>query len=106
MRKMIMAVVPRDEFDAVLQALVANGYTATFSESKGGILRQAQQILFIAVAQEELEQVISIIRDNCHTRVKADRLQPAGGHPSPKTNQKKVGGAVIFVWDLDRFEIY
>jgi len=106
MRKMIMAIVPRDEFDVVLQALVTNGYTATFSQSKGGMLRQAQQMLFIAVAKEDLEQVTSIIRDNCRTRAKVDAFQPAEGDSSPKTDPKKVWGAVIFVWDLEHFEIY
>lgn len=100
MRKMIMGVVPRDEFEAVLKALVANGYTATFSESKGGILRQAQQLFFIAVAAEELERVVAIIRDHCRPRVQA------GGPSLPTAGQKKVGGAVIFVWDLERFEIH
>jgi len=101
-----MAVVPRDELDAVLKALVANGYTATFSESKGGVLRQAQHMLFIAVAAEELEQVIAIIRGNCHIRDQADTLQPAGARSPLTTDPQKMGGAVIFVWDLDRFEIY
>lgn len=36
MRKMVMTVVPRDGAEALLNALVDAGYTATFMESRGG----------------------------------------------------------------------
>jgi uncharacterized protein YaaQ len=104
--KMVMAVVPRDEAGHVLEALVAAGHTATFSESRGGALRQAQQTLFIAVERVNLERVLTIIRKSCRSQVTLEtaeaeeRLSPA----APSTAE--VGGAVVFVWDLDRFEIY
>jgi uncharacterized protein YaaQ len=108
--KMIMAVVPRDEVEAVLNALVAAGHTATFTESRGGMLRQAQHTLFIAVEADALKDVLTIIRDNCHTQIMVDPRE-TGTSQEPAGNGSasvaaKVGGAVIFVWDLERFEIY
>ena len=65
MTKMVMAVVPRDEAHQVLEGLVSAGFTATFGESRGGVLRQAQLTFFIAVDEEKLDQVLEIIRERC-----------------------------------------
>jgi uncharacterized protein YaaQ len=106
--KMVMAVVPRDEAERVLEALVSAGLTATFTDSRGGMLRQAQETLFIAVKDEDLEQVLTIIHDSCHSHVHVESSESGGepfsSHPAPGTAE--LGGAVAFVWDLDRFETY
>jgi len=103
--KMVMAVVPQDEAGRVLEALVTAGHTATFSNSRGGMLRQAQQMLFIAVEKQDLEHVLTIIRDNCHSQVVVEPSEPRtpfslGSVPVTA----KLGGAVVFIWDLDRYE--
>ena len=105
--KMVMAVVPRDEAECVLEALLAAGFTATFTESRGGMLRQAQYMLFIAVEKKALEQVLTIIQDSCHSQVCVEPSEP--GEPSslsrpPVTTE--VGGAAVFIWDLDHFRVY
>jgi uncharacterized protein YaaQ len=105
--KMVMAVVPRDEAECVLEALVAAGFTATFTESRGGMLRQAQYMLFIAVEKEALEQVLTIIQDSCHSQVCVEHSEP--GEPSSlgrASVMTEVGGAAVFIWDLDRFRVY
>ncbi len=110
MRKMVMAVVPRDQASQVIEALIAAGYTATFTDSRGGMLRQAQEMLFTAIQEKDLDHVLKIIRDNCRTQIKLESGEepPASGLPvgllrSPMTY---IGGAVVFVWDLERFETY
>lgn len=105
--KMVMAVVSRDEAEHVLEALVAAGFTATFTESRGGMLRQAQYALFIAVEKKDLEQVLTIIHDSCHSQVCVEPGEPGGLSSlssAPVTAQ--LGWAAVFVWDLDRFQIY
>ena len=106
--KMVMAVVPRDDTECVLQALVAAGHTATFVESRGGVLRQAKKILFIAVQAKDLDQVLAIIEDSCHCQ---EQAAPGGSErgplsPEPAPITAGMGGTPVFVWDLDRFEIY
>jgi len=54
MNKMVMSVIPRDEAEMVLAALINGGHTATFLETKGGILRQSQYTLFTAVKEEDV----------------------------------------------------
>jgi len=48
--------------------------------------------------------VLEIIRNNCRIQVKLESRQESGGRslgPVPVTAE--LGGAVVFIWDLDRF---
>ena len=102
-----MAVIPRDEAETVLDALISAGYTATFMETKGGMLRQSQYSLFIAVKNEDLDKVCSIIKENCTVQVsdindeieREELLDEEG-------IAEKIGGAIIFIWELNKVEIY
>jgi uncharacterized protein YaaQ len=108
---MIMAVIPRDEADRVLDALTSAGFTATFTESRGGMLRQAQYMLFIAVKKQDVERVLGIICQNCHSQV---RVEARGGGEaafpplvSPGMGvSAQIGGAVVFIWSIERVEMY
>ena len=105
--KMLMAVVQRDEAENVLQALIAAGHTATLLESRGGILRQAWLTMFVALKKEDVKHVLGIIKSSCHSDVSvesSDLEAPPFAHLS--SAKAKVGGAVVFVWDLEQFEIY
>ena len=107
MDKMIMAVVPSEETNRVLDALVRAGFTATFAESRSGVLRQAQYVLYIAVRTEDLETVLSIIKKRCHSPTDVEEsVADESPEATRSRTQIELGGAVIFVWDLERFEIY
>ena len=97
-----MAVIPRDEAEQVLDKLISEGFTATFSETKGGILRQSQYTLFIAVKKEDVEKVYEMIRDNCTKN--ADVEIDIEEEPSLNTisSPAKIGGAIVFIWDIDK----
>ena len=109
--KMVMAIVGREEAMLVLEALISAGYTATFGDSRRGVLRQAKQTLFIGVEAEKVDDVLSIIRDNCRSRVEARESNAEGNagavlRLAPRRSFAEVGSAVVFVWDIDRFETY
>ena len=107
--KMVMAVVPRDEAEGVLSALIAAGYSATFTESRGGMLRQAQYTLFVGVDEQALTRVLDIIHDSCHSDVQVESGEDTARTPTfraPTPASVRVGGAVIFVWDLEQFAVY
>jgi uncharacterized protein YaaQ len=107
--KMIMAVISRDQADRVLDRLIAAGYGATFTESRGGMLRQAQQMIFVATDDDRVEDVLGTIRRLCRTEIEV-KEQPARANSelfstTPGTTTE-VGYAVIFVWDLEHFDTY
>ena len=74
---------------------------------RGGMLRQAWMTMFVAVKKEAVDDVLGIIKTNCVSDVSVE----AGAQAQPiqatlSSAQAKVGGAVAFVWDLDKFEVY
>jgi uncharacterized protein YaaQ len=104
--KMVMAVVPHEEADRVLDALIDAGHAVTFTESRGGMLRQSQQMLFTAVEESNLEEVLSIIRLNCRMEVPAC-TEESEGELTPEGTPviAQLGGAIVFTWALDDFEV-
>jgi uncharacterized protein YaaQ len=96
--KMIMAIVPKMEAEAVLDHLMEAGFTATYVESRGWVMRQSQLTLFIAVSRENVERVMDIIREHCHSIIRINPVHENGGEAPV---QADLGGAVIFMWSLD-----
>ncbi len=107
MDKMVMVVIPRDEAETVLDALISAGFTATFMETKGGMLRQSQYTLFIAVKNADLKKVCTIIEENCTLQI-----SNMGGDLereemlTDEATSGKIGGAILFIWNLNKVEIY
>lgn len=105
--KMVMAVVPANVAEQLLDALINHGHTATYAETHGGMLRQSQKSLFIAVQKDLLQDVLKIIKENCHTRVEmSTRGMDKSGFDERPPVTANLGGAVVFVWDIMQLEIY
>jgi len=98
MDNMVMAVIPRDEAEQVISALIESGYPATVLKTKGGVLRQSQSTLFMVVADHDLEKVFMLIESNCRIdmQIFSDSSYPEKNEQFPSNN--KLGGAVVFVW--------
>jgi uncharacterized protein YaaQ len=102
MKKMVMAIIPRDHANRVLMSLVEAGFAATYGDSRGGRLRQSQQSVFVAVEHEDVEVVLSVIKNNCR---KAATAESSGDdETSHIPASAELGGAVVFVWDIERIE--
>ena len=106
MNKMVMAIIPRDEAELVLDALIEAGHSATFMETKGGMLRQSQYTLFIAIKSEDLDVVCNIIRDNCKVAISFKESDSSPQNLLGDFPENKLGGAVVFTWNLNRVDIY
>ena len=106
MKKMIMAIIPRDEAEQVLDALIDAGHTATFSETKGGMLRQSQYTLFIAVNEKDVSKVCQVIKSNCVQSVLIDDELESELNTLTSDDSARVGGAIVFIWDLKKIETY
>jgi uncharacterized protein YaaQ len=110
--KMVMAIIDREEAARVLEALIAGGYTATFNDSRSGFLRQSKESLFIGVEADQVENVLTIIQNNCRSHVESRESEAeaeASAGPLrvvPRRTFAQVGSAAVFVWDVDRFETY
>jgi uncharacterized protein YaaQ len=105
--KMVMAVIPRAQAEGVLHELVQSGRTATFIDSRGGVLRQAQKTLFVAVSEQELDSVLGVISESCRAKVRVEETDERRlAFAKEEEQEAEVGGAAIWVWDIDRFEVF
>ena len=108
--KLLICVVNQDDSSSLVDALTADGYRATVVGTTGGFLRQGNATLLLGVSDEDVDNVLQIIQANCHTRVAyANPLPPMtelGALPAPMPLEVQVGGAVLFVLDVERFERY
>lgn len=107
--KMIMAIVPKKYGEDVLSALINAGFTATYSETRGGMLRQSQFSLFIAVRSSEVQTALNVITDSC-TEIETIHHGyglEADTEPHMANDGAPLGrtSAVVFIWTLDRFEV-
>jgi uncharacterized protein YaaQ len=106
--KLIVAVIQDKDSMRLVEALVGKGYRATKLASTGGFLREGNTTLLIGVDEPNLEEVVSIVKKTCRSREQlVTPISPVGGPTDlyvPYPVEVIVGGATIFVLDVERFE--
>ena len=92
--KLILAIINHDDANTVTQALTKKGFSSTKLATTGG------------VDEEKVQTVIDIIREHSHSRkqmIPTTTEMSYGYYPSMPV-EVVVGGATIFVVDIERFE--
>ena len=109
--KMVYAIVHSEDGDSVTEALMASGYIVTKLATTGGFLRRGNTTLLTGVEAEEVQKVIDIIIKESGKREQIVYNLPysqTSGVPVASYNAVPttvdVGGATIFVIDVERFE--
>jgi len=105
--KLILAVIQKEDEDALFDALEQANFGATRIGSSGGFLRASNVTLMIAVEDERVERLLVLMREHCQRRIK--HLNPV--LPSLEARERflgavpvEVGGATVFVLELQRME--
>ena len=106
--KLIFAVINNDDSHAVSSSLTKAGYSATKLSSTGGFLMSGNTTFLICAENESVDAVIEIIK-HCSRRRKQYVPAPAhmGGIEMQAASfpvEVSVGGARVFVTDIERFE--
>lgn len=107
--KMITAIVQNDDANKLISALRENGFSCTKLSSTGGFLSSGNTTILSGVDDDRVDDEIQIIRNICRTKKKVTAAIPpssfstVGGY-LPHTIEVTVGGAVVFVTPVDRFE--
>jgi uncharacterized protein YaaQ len=106
--KLLISVINRDDTYQLTEALVRDAYAATVISTTGGFLREGNATLLIGVADENMHDVLNTIRANCRARTQyVDSCPPMVECEElymPNPIEIQVGGAVVFVLDVERFE--
>lgn len=106
-QKLIVVITSNDEADTLIRKLVERGYPATKVSSTGGFLRRGSATILSGVDAGDIESVLAIIRKECQARTE---FVPAQALPFPESIlpaepvQVRVGGAIVFVLPVERFE--
>ncbi len=100
--KLIFAIVNGDDSQAVSKALMKAGFFATKLASTGSFLSAGNTTFLTCVENHHVDEVIEIIREKSHKRKEFVPSGTAMGMNFPV--EVEVGGATIFVTDVERFE--
>jgi len=106
--KLVIAIVQDEDAPRLVDRLMKKKFGVTKLATTGGFLKSGNTTLLIGAQKEKIEEVIKIIEDLCKSR-KQVTTSPASASWSsgvymPYPVEVQVGGATIFVVDIDRFE--
>jgi uncharacterized protein YaaQ len=106
--KLIVVVVHNDDARVLIDALLARQYRATWLHSSGGFLKQSNATVLLAVEDGKVDDVVAIVRQNCHSRTQTvspiTPIMEPGEFFLPYPLEVEVGGAVLMVLPIERFE--
>lgn len=106
--KLVFAIVHDEDGNKVIKELNKKNFSVTKLCSTGGFLRSGNTTLLVGVEEEKLDEVIEIIKSKSKSRKQllSSTMLPgdiAGGY-MPYPVEVQVGGATIFVLNVERFE--
>ena len=108
--KMITAIINYKDTNRVCQALAAKGFEHTRLATTGGFLRAGNTTVLMGVEDARLDEALEVIHQNCKRRKESVPEMPPADMPSGIYNQfpaeVMVGGAIVFVTEVQRFEKY
>ncbi len=105
--KLIIAIVHDDDAGYLVDTLMEEGFSVTKLATTGGFLRSGNTTLISGVEDEKVDTALGIIEKICHSHEQVTTTAPAGvpsgGVFTHYPVKVTVGGATIFVMDVDRF---
>ena len=104
--KMITAIVNKEDTRTVCAALVEAGFSVTRLSTTGGFLMAGNTTLLLGVDDDKVDAAIAVIRDCCHqhTEVVPNVSGYDDNGPNVEPLAITVGGATVFVTNVERFE--
>ena len=103
--KMILAIVQADDAPAIMEALLNSGHRVTRVATSGGWLRRENVTLLLGVEDAQVKHVLEILQQmgrhrSAYMSVPIDMVSPQEG----QLIEVEVGGATVFVLNVQRFE--
>jgi uncharacterized protein YaaQ len=104
--QLVIATVAGAQANTLTERLTQEGFYATQIDSSGGILYEATVSLLIGLDRARLPRLLENLRECCSTR---RRFIPAHVEAplleiQPVMIEAEVGGATVYVLDVERFE--
>lgn len=104
--KLVYAIVNNDDGHSVSSALTKAGFSATKLASTGGFLMSGNTTFLICAEDDRVDDIIDVIAKKSHKRkqfVPSATSYGVGTYTSIPV-EVSIGGATIFVTNIERFE--
>jgi len=106
--KLIISIVHRDDVDTLLKALTDGGHKATLISTTGGFLREGNATVFVGAENDQVDEILAVVKESCQERTRYLSPIVPVTEPSefyiPEPVEIDVGGATVFVIDVERHE--
>lgn len=106
--KLIIAIVQDEDSSKLVSALMSDGYGVTKLATTGGFLRAGNTTLLIGVEDGKLDGALGVIEKVCKTRKQISTtpspMSGTNGTYVPYPIEVMVGGATVFVMNVDQFK--
>ena len=102
--RLMTAFVQEQDAENAVQALTKLGVSVTRLPSRGGFLKRGNVTLMIGLPSGLVEGVVRTIKNSCKWRVEfVNTLLPSANLPMPEPMKVQVGGATVFVFDVENY---
>ncbi|HVL39229.1 MAG TPA: cyclic-di-AMP receptor [Fimbriimonadaceae bacterium] len=106
--KLVVCIVHNRDKGKITDELIRAGFKFTVIGSTGGFLREGNTTFLIGIDPDEKPSLMKLIAQNCKTREQLVNVMPFEAAPPgafiPSPVKVPVGGAVVFVLDVEQFE--
>lgn len=103
--KLIFAIVNKDDSGAVSSALTQAGFSVTKLATTGGFLKAGNTTFLVGTDDSRVDEIVSIIEQHSKKRT---QMVPTSAYGTPTYSsfpvEVTVGGATVFVTDIERYE--
>ncbi len=106
--KLVIIIASDADAERLMKGLIEQGYPATKISSTGGFLHRGSATILSGVEENEVEQVLAMVRAECHARTEVMPVHTlpffSEGSALAEPVEVRVGGAIVFVVNVERFE--
>ncbi len=106
--KLVVIIASDSDAERLMKALIGQGYPATKISSTGGFLHRGNATILSGVEANEVDQVLAMVRTECRARTEyvPSQTLPFFGEGATLSEpvEVRVGGAIVFVVSVERFE--
>lgn len=108
--KLIIVIVQKEDAPVLSSTLIQKGFYVTKLATTGGFLKEGNVTFLIGADSEKIEEIKSVIKDTCKSRdIIISNPTPYPLSEGADINfglTTKIGGATIFILNIDEFEKY
>lgn len=104
--KLVIAIVQDNDVNLLMDDLVEKKYSVTKLATTGGFLREGNTTLLLGVDEDKVKDCLDLIERNCKKRKTIKSFVNSAGQGTMMQAfpvQIEVGGAIVFILDVDQF---